>query len=294
MPELRGVLRGGFRRRYFFDHETVRSAGTGGAFIPVSESSRMMASSSLDEGASTGDGQLMERGCGARGGHGSGIGDVRCRSRPHPTERTTVRTSRGALRSPPTATTSGRHDGWLKGGASGRGGNPEAGRGRVRAKCAVPHAVPRYRKRGTRGRKDAAAGAPTSAVTRLSEGVRRAPAIPFACRGGTLRRDEDQPGRSAAREGGGAHEPLPVIPGERPRVGPKARPRTGSGAREGDRADDVGIRFGIGGGYRVSAGVCPRPRSGAGMTGCDSGKSPPPHRRRRVPCPARAVTPTAR
>ena len=151
--------------------------------IPVDESCCMMPASSLDEGASTGDGQLMERGCGARGGHENGTGDVCCRSRPHPTERTTVRTSRGALRSPPTATTSGRHDGWLKGGASVRwtkAGSPaRTGTGKVRRAPAVP----RYRKRGAWGWKDAAAGAPTSATLRLRTGVRRAPAIPFAREG---------------------------------------------------------------------------------------------------------------
>ncbi len=103
------------------------------------------------------DGQLMERGCGARGGHGSGTGDVRCRFRPHPAERTTVRTSRGALRSPPTPTTRGCHDGWLKGGAPMPAGDEpegggEAGYGQVR-RAPRRSPLPEARSSGSKSRR---------------------------------------------------------------------------------------------------------------------------------------------
>jgi hypothetical protein len=99
--------------------------------------------------------------------------------------------------------------GWLKGGASGRRRKPEARRGRVRAKCTVPlpFPVPEARRSGL---KNAAAGAPTGAVIRLLEGVRRAPAIPFASCGGQRNgRNQHQPGRNTAREGGSVPMPTP-------------------------------------------------------------------------------------
>ena len=147
--------------------------------IPLAESCRMMASSSLDEGASTGDGQLMERGCGARGGHESGTGDVRARSRA---------ASHGEDDGPnvPGSPEKSAHrhyerlPRWMaQGRGVGPGGeSPKARRGRDGQMPAVL-AVPRYRKRGTRGRKSTPRRAPETAPEKCNlSGAIPAPATP--------------------------------------------------------------------------------------------------------------------
>ena len=89
--------------------------------------------------------------------------------------------SHGQVRPPPLR---GVATGWLKGGAPG--GQRKLTRGEVRERGANARVVldrsplPEARRPGS---KIAAAGAPASAVTRLSEGVRRAPAIPFGSEG---------------------------------------------------------------------------------------------------------------
>jgi hypothetical protein len=156
--------------------------------IPVCESCRMMASSSFDEGASTGDGELMERGCGARGGHACGTGDVRAglgrilRRGDGPN----VPGSLDQVRPPPLRAVA---IGWLKGGASGpRAKAPrrgEAGCGRdARAPTPSPRTgsaeVEVEKRRGGRRRR--------RLEKRNVSGAFPAPATPFAFRRRTRRR----------------------------------------------------------------------------------------------------------
>ena len=140
-----------------------------------------MASSSLDEGASTGDGQLMER----------GAAPAAC-----------LVWDSGGCALPVSAASSGEDDGpnapgsldqvcppplravatgWLKGGASGRRAKAERpgedGYGQS-APCPTPFPVPEARRSGL---KNAAAGASDGASQHVNvSGAIPAPATPFA------------------------------------------------------------------------------------------------------------------
>ena len=87
-----------------------------------------MPPSSLDEGASTGDGQLMERGAAPAACLIRGSGGCACRSRPHPTGEDDGPNAPGSLdqvRPPPLRAVA---TGWLKGGAPMPAGDePEGG-----------------------------------------------------------------------------------------------------------------------------------------------------------------------